>query len=166
MSQGRTALVVDDDEGLAQIVAVILRIEGFEVRIADNGAHGFAAGQIGVVAYCIMVSLFLGTESPSTALYLSVCCLLASHVWSWHVCQTKLPSVLFRINGYSGYVPSILTTEGCIQIDVPEPMGSGPWRQYRSQLGLSALITLLYGVLVVVLAVVLRFTVFAHTSGA
>jgi CheY-like chemotaxis protein len=43
MSQGRTALVVDDDEGLAQIVALILRIEGFEVRIADNGAHGFAA---------------------------------------------------------------------------------------------------------------------------
>lgn len=43
MSQGRTALVVDDDEGLAQIVAAILRIEGFEVRIADNGAHGFAA---------------------------------------------------------------------------------------------------------------------------
>jgi DNA-binding NtrC family response regulator len=43
MSQGPTALVVDDDEGLAQIVAAILRIEGFEVRIADNGAHGFAA---------------------------------------------------------------------------------------------------------------------------
>lgn len=43
MSQGQTALVVDDDEGLAQIVAAILRIEGFEVRIADDGAHGFAA---------------------------------------------------------------------------------------------------------------------------
>jgi CheY-like chemotaxis protein len=43
MSQGRTALVVDDDEGLAQIVAAILRIEGFEVQIADNGARGFAA---------------------------------------------------------------------------------------------------------------------------
>ena len=43
MLQGGTALVVDDDEGLAQIVAAILRIEGFEVRIADNGAHGVAA---------------------------------------------------------------------------------------------------------------------------
>jgi two-component system, NtrC family, response regulator len=43
MSQGQTALVVDDDEGLAQIVAAILRIEGFEVRMADDGAHGFAA---------------------------------------------------------------------------------------------------------------------------
>jgi CheY-like chemotaxis protein len=43
MSQGQTALVVEDDEGLAQVVAAILRIEGFEVEIADNGAHGFAA---------------------------------------------------------------------------------------------------------------------------
>jgi DNA-binding NtrC family response regulator len=43
MLQGRTALVVDDDEGLAQIVAAILRIEGFDVRIADNGVHGVAA---------------------------------------------------------------------------------------------------------------------------
>jgi CheY-like chemotaxis protein len=42
MLQGRTALVVDDDEGLAQIVAAILRIEGFDVRIADNGVHGVA----------------------------------------------------------------------------------------------------------------------------
>jgi two-component system, NtrC family, response regulator len=43
MSQGQTALVVDDDEGLTQIVAAILRMEGFEVRTADNGVHGFAA---------------------------------------------------------------------------------------------------------------------------
>ena len=43
MSQSQTALVVDDDEGLAQIVAVILRMEGFDVRTADNGVHGFAA---------------------------------------------------------------------------------------------------------------------------
>jgi DNA-binding NtrC family response regulator len=43
MSQSQTALVVDDDEGLAQIVAAILRMEGFDVRIADNGVHGFAA---------------------------------------------------------------------------------------------------------------------------
>ncbi|HEY2918160.1 MAG TPA: response regulator [Candidatus Binatia bacterium] len=42
MSQGQTALVVDDDEGLAEIVAAILCVEGFEVRIADNGVHGFA----------------------------------------------------------------------------------------------------------------------------
>ena len=43
MSQGQTALVVDDDEGLTQIVAAILHMEGFEVRTADNGVHGFAA---------------------------------------------------------------------------------------------------------------------------
>jgi len=43
MSKGQTALVVDDDDGLAEIVAAILRIEGFEVRTADNGVHGFAA---------------------------------------------------------------------------------------------------------------------------
>jgi DNA-binding NtrC family response regulator len=43
MSQGQTALVVDDDEGLAQIVAAILRMEGFDVQTADNGVHGFAA---------------------------------------------------------------------------------------------------------------------------
>jgi DNA-binding NtrC family response regulator len=43
MSQSQTALVVDDDEGLAQIVALILRMEGFDVRTADNGLHGFAA---------------------------------------------------------------------------------------------------------------------------
>ena len=43
MSRGQTALVVDDDEGLAQIVAVILCVEGFEVRTADNGVHGYTA---------------------------------------------------------------------------------------------------------------------------
>jgi DNA-binding NtrC family response regulator len=43
MSQGQTALVVDDDEGFAQIVAAILCVEGFEVRTADNGVHGYSA---------------------------------------------------------------------------------------------------------------------------
>jgi len=36
-----TALVVDDDESLAQIVAMILRMEGFEVQTAHNGVDGY-----------------------------------------------------------------------------------------------------------------------------
>jgi DNA-binding NtrC family response regulator len=36
-----TALVVDDDESLTQIVAMILRMEGFEVQTAHNGVDGY-----------------------------------------------------------------------------------------------------------------------------
>jgi CheY-like chemotaxis protein len=43
MSESQTALVVDDDESLAQIVAAILLMAGFEVRTADNGVEGCAA---------------------------------------------------------------------------------------------------------------------------
>ena len=40
---GRSVLIVDDDEGLAQILALILRQEGFETRTAGNGLQGSAA---------------------------------------------------------------------------------------------------------------------------
>ena len=43
MPRSRTALVVDDDESLAQIVAIILRVEGFEVETAHNGVDGYCA---------------------------------------------------------------------------------------------------------------------------
>ena len=40
---GQSVLIVDDDEGLAQILALILRQEGFETRTAENGVQGCAA---------------------------------------------------------------------------------------------------------------------------
>jgi len=40
MPRSQTALVVDDDESLVQIVAMILRMEGFEVQTAHNGVDG------------------------------------------------------------------------------------------------------------------------------
>lgn len=43
MPRSQTALVVDDDDGLAQIVAAILCMEGFVVETADNGIHGYAS---------------------------------------------------------------------------------------------------------------------------
>lgn len=43
MPHEQSVLVVDDDEGLAQIVAMILRQEGFEVRTACDGQHGYTA---------------------------------------------------------------------------------------------------------------------------
>jgi DNA-binding NtrC family response regulator len=43
MPRSHTALVVDDDDGLAQIVAAILGMEGFAVETADNGIHGYAS---------------------------------------------------------------------------------------------------------------------------
>jgi CheY-like chemotaxis protein len=43
MAQSPTALVVDDDDGLAQIVAAILAMEGFAVVTADNGIHGYTS---------------------------------------------------------------------------------------------------------------------------
>ena len=41
MPCGPSALVVDDDESLAQIVAFMLRAEGFEVQTAHNGLDGY-----------------------------------------------------------------------------------------------------------------------------
>jgi DNA-binding response OmpR family regulator len=40
MSKEPSVLIVDDDEGLANILAVILDQEGFEVRTANNGSVG------------------------------------------------------------------------------------------------------------------------------
>src|SRR5690242_9815819 len=43
MSQGQSVLIVDDDESFAHIVALILGQDGFEVRTAHDGMHGYAA---------------------------------------------------------------------------------------------------------------------------
>lgn len=43
MSKEPSVLIVDDDEGLANILAVILDQEGFEVRTANNGSVGCSA---------------------------------------------------------------------------------------------------------------------------
>ncbi len=43
MSKEPSVLIVDDDEGLANILAVILGQEGFEVRTAHNGSLGCSA---------------------------------------------------------------------------------------------------------------------------
>lgn len=43
MINPRSALVVDDNEELAMLVAIMLRRKGFEVRIASNGLHGYAS---------------------------------------------------------------------------------------------------------------------------
>lgn len=43
MSSVRTALVVDDIELSAMFVALVLRGEGFEVRTATNGLHGYSS---------------------------------------------------------------------------------------------------------------------------
>lgn len=43
MAKLRTALVVDDNEELALIVATMLRLNGFEVRTANNGLHGYSS---------------------------------------------------------------------------------------------------------------------------
>lgn len=39
----RTALVVDDNEELAGLIATMLRVKGFEVRTACNGLHGYSS---------------------------------------------------------------------------------------------------------------------------
>lgn len=39
----RTALVVDDNEELAALIATMLRVKGFEVRTACNGLHGYSS---------------------------------------------------------------------------------------------------------------------------
>lgn len=39
----RTALVVDDNEELATLIATMLRVKGFEVRTASNGLHGYSS---------------------------------------------------------------------------------------------------------------------------
>lgn|SRR5262245_59140264 len=41
MARRPRALVVDDDESLAQIVALMLRAAGFEVETAHNGIDGY-----------------------------------------------------------------------------------------------------------------------------
>ncbi len=43
MSGDQSVLVVEDDEGLANIIALILGQEGFEVRTAHNGTLGYFA---------------------------------------------------------------------------------------------------------------------------
>src|SRR5256885_6964075 len=42
MSNDHSVLIVDDDEGLTHIIALILRQEDFGVRTAFNGMHGYA----------------------------------------------------------------------------------------------------------------------------
>ncbi len=39
----RTALVVDDNEEVAKMVALLLEREGFAVRTATNGLHGYSS---------------------------------------------------------------------------------------------------------------------------
>jgi len=43
MANMRTALVVDDNEELAKMVALVLEREGFAVRTATNGLHGYSS---------------------------------------------------------------------------------------------------------------------------
>lgn len=43
MTSVRTALVVDDNEELAALIATMLRCKGFEVRTANNGLHGYSS---------------------------------------------------------------------------------------------------------------------------
>lgn len=43
MSKEPSVLIVDDDEGLANVLAMILGQEGFEVRTANNGSVGCSA---------------------------------------------------------------------------------------------------------------------------
>ena len=43
MSKDPSVLIVDDDEGLANILAVTLSQQGFEVRTANNGSVGCSA---------------------------------------------------------------------------------------------------------------------------
>jgi len=38
----KTALVVDDDKKIAELVAATLRLQGFEVSTATNGLHGYS----------------------------------------------------------------------------------------------------------------------------
>lgn len=40
-SKGESVLVVEDDESLAQVLALALRAEGFETRTACDGVHGY-----------------------------------------------------------------------------------------------------------------------------
>ena len=43
MANMRTALVGDDNEELAKMVALVLEREGFAVRTATNGLHGYSS---------------------------------------------------------------------------------------------------------------------------
>jgi CheY-like chemotaxis protein len=42
-SHGESVLVVEDDESLAQVIALALRAEGFEAETAHDGIDGFTA---------------------------------------------------------------------------------------------------------------------------
>ena len=43
MTHAGTVLVVDDDEKFAEMIALVLRAKGFEIRTARNGFHGYAS---------------------------------------------------------------------------------------------------------------------------
>jgi CheY-like chemotaxis protein len=42
-SRAESVLVVEDDEGLAQLIALALRAEGFETQTARDGVDGYAS---------------------------------------------------------------------------------------------------------------------------
>lgn len=42
-SRGESVLVVEDDESLAQVIALALRAEGFEAQTAHDGVDGYAS---------------------------------------------------------------------------------------------------------------------------
>jgi CheY-like chemotaxis protein len=41
--RAESVLVVEDDEGLAQVLALALRAEGFDTRTAHDGIHGYTS---------------------------------------------------------------------------------------------------------------------------
>lgn len=41
VSRGESVLVVEDDESLAQVLALALRAEGYEAHTAHDGIHGY-----------------------------------------------------------------------------------------------------------------------------
>ena len=41
MAQGQTALIVDDDERIAEMIGVMLSFDGIDVRTARNGLQGY-----------------------------------------------------------------------------------------------------------------------------
>jgi len=43
MAQGQTALIVDDDERIAEMVSVMIRLEGVDVRTARNGLQDYSS---------------------------------------------------------------------------------------------------------------------------
>jgi two-component system OmpR family response regulator len=43
LSHGESVLVVEDDESLAQVIAIALRAEGFEAQTAHDGIDGYTS---------------------------------------------------------------------------------------------------------------------------